>query len=794
MSQRLSLLSLYLSFLSLGQFGVYASVVVVIGGGDPPDLSPKINVSESPPFVVANHGISHDFELRRSSFIAVTGEDSNSTGYFWEVELLSGPEGMTITDDGILSWIPDSSLVNESISFSFRVNLTGEEIEPLNQTFTYDLQVLESFPELLSKAESIILRGSRTGGGRLTIPDFFSIEGYEYDYVIDNVIEWSLSNAPPGFSIGADGSFHHWRSNRVKGRVVVDLIVKGELPTPSGWVGKEIALKVILLPQGPFLWRNPQGIKYAYPRPYGHLGFSLSSVVGGYFAAGEPGILYDAPGKVRLYHQIDETNWNESAGLTADVEDDSIQALGVSVALSKLAESSDFVLAAGAPESAFNMGKVVTWSSDDSGLNWSLDEIIESPVDEVDGYFGGWVDLEGATLIASIDGDHNSSGALAIYSRGDEGWSLGQILRPDQLDENDYFSYPCAIDGAWIASAANEDDDGGLNAGAVYLYELEAGAYVLRQKLISPTPSEGALFGERLLLDGQWLFVSAFRENSLSGAVYVFREDAGSWSYFQKLEAPFVTMGSRFGTALSVNGNKLVVSAPGTDVFGAYPEIPTWIGLTSYGFNGQQWEWENEYTNSFRSTSGQGWSLAQISESQTVVAYPSYDGFDGEVFLFQWLEDVPQNNADLFESWQQSQLSLELPPEAILGGGDLNHNGIPNLIEWAMGANPEARLSSSFHPNLKLARMQTGWLELEFPELVRGFELSPQILYSYNLVDWLPVEKVRWLNPDNRNVFQIDAQTDEEIIQDDVSGYIQIVRFPWSSEAPAFFKLSLGRE
>jgi hypothetical protein len=412
-----------------------------------------------------------------------------------------------------------------------------------------------------------------------------------------------------------------------------------------------------------------------------------------------------------------------------------------------------------------------------------LETIIESPLSGPDQYFGAWVDLEGETLIASIEGDQDFSGALAIYTRSDGGWSLTQTLRPANLDEGDFFSYPCAIDGNWIAAAANEDDEAALDAGAVYLYELVAGTYVYRQKLRSPFPVASALFGERLLLSGEWLFVSAFRENESAGAVYVFRNEGGAWTYFQKLDAPFAEAGSRFGTALSRCENTLVVTALGAELFGPVPETPVWSGITRYGFDGQRWVWENQRASDSSFWSKQGWALNQISETQTVSTSPAQDSFDGELYLIQWADDTIENNTDLFQAWQDSQILAGLHSEMVHPDEDLNSNGIPNLIEWSMGLEPTDQQAGASLSKLKVRRSGAGWVELEFPELVRGFDLSPRIEYSNDLLNWDPVPHVQWISPERPDEIELGESASAHSTQP--------VRFPWAIEEASFFRLKV---
>ena len=113
-----------------------------------------------------------------------------------------------------------------------------------------------------------------------------------------------------------------------------------------------------------------------------------------------------------------------------------------------------------------------------------------------------------------------------------------------------------------MALGADLDDDRGDDAGAVYMFERDGGAWVQRQKL---TASDGDMqdgFGTAVALDGTTLVVGAPSAGApAAGAAYVFtlrrrhleRADAAGRPVADDL----------FGRAVAVRGERLGVGAPG---------------------------------------------------------------------------------------------------------------------------------------------------------------------------------------------------------------------------------------
>jgi hypothetical protein len=116
--------------------------------------------------------------------------------------------------------------------------------------------------------------------------------------------------------------------------------------------------------------------------------------------------------------------------------------------------------------------------------------------------------------------------------------------------------------------------------GAVSVFVPSADGWIQSQYLTSPAPDIDDEFGHRVALDGELLVIGAPGEDSApngltadpnddsmtdAGAVFVLRRENGAFVPEGLLKAPNGDAGDRFGNAVALSGDTLVVSAPGED-------------------------------------------------------------------------------------------------------------------------------------------------------------------------------------------------------------------------------------
>lgn len=737
-----------------------AASTVVIG-----PVIPGAGVSAAPPasFVIAAKGIRHSFNpLYSRGGLTIIGPAPVTYQYVSELE--NGPHGMTVSQNGVLDWTPALAEIGTTESFTvrFRVSENGSEI--FAATRTYSMKVTADLPQMLEPA--LQTRHEQVPQGWSSIS--FSEAGVTDE--TRKLFNWSLIGAPSGVTIDNSGGIH-WPDDRGYAREEPYVFkVRIDYATPNGSVFDEVTYSRRVLPRPATNDYSELRIATTAPQSGGMLGFSTAAG-DGWIAAGEP---FPAPGAInagRVHLWKKSTTGDSYAPVAALQPAGAINGLafGASVSISQKTPSHPTRLAIGAPgalgqtvpgEIQNAVGVVLIYACDAAG-NWNQEARLDPPVPiQASLYFGGWVSILGDTLIVSIEGERTAgaqTGALAVFQHNGTSWVFSQLLQVPIPTAGDFFSYPADLSGEWIAAAANEDDDHGNNTGAVHLFQKQGSQYVHRQELHAPVPEAGALFGERLIIEGSWLFISSFRESGNRGAVQVFKLSGGTWSYHQTLSSPFAGPGSAFGVGLAHSEDLLTVSAPG-HLMGD-PSINgltyQWRGITQFRLEDDAWKWLRHVAESPDSSIREntwGYSLAQLTPSLTVASTPDmqlYNSsqplpFAGRLFIHRW----PALFADPFTS-----ALAALPPvngAPATATGDANQNGVPNLIDWLIGQDPgaglsfwDARVPLGKKPFVRIDPSSQG-LRFMVPKLRAGLRHRMGIEISHDLIQWQVVPNARW--------------------------------------------------
>ena len=150
---------------------------------------------------------------------------------------------------------------------------------------------------------------------------------------------------------------------------------------------------------------------------------------------------------------------------------------------------------------------------------------------------------------------------MYVY-RTRDGSRLRTIAHP-QPQAGSHFGSSLALDGDLLVVGAPADDVNGVqDAGAAYVFDLRSGA--LLSTLTKPGPLAGDNFGSSVALSGNTVVVGAPGDDtgaSDAGAAFVFAARTGS--LIQRLPNPTPTASESFGASLAVEGDTLVVGAPG---------------------------------------------------------------------------------------------------------------------------------------------------------------------------------------------------------------------------------------
>ncbi len=214
-----------------------------------------------------------------------------------------------------------------------------------------------------------------------------------------------------------------------------------------------------------------------------------------------------------------------------------------------------------------------------SGTTWSQQAKLLALDGAVGDFLGQSVDLWGdyAVVGAPLDddampGDPNAqSGAAYVFLRVGTLWVQQQKVLPADLAVNDLFGAAVTIHGGRLAVGAPQDQDLGVDTGAVYVFARFGTTWMEEAKLV---PADGAAndqFGGAVSLHDRTLAAGAIGADQAApgaGAAYVYRRTGFNWNQEDKVVDLAPATGDRFGGAVGVFEDRLVVGAPLNDAAG----------------------------------------------------------------------------------------------------------------------------------------------------------------------------------------------------------------------------------
>jgi len=153
---------------------------------------------------------------------------------------------------------------------------------------------------------------------------------------------------------------------------------------------------------------------------------------------------------------------------------------------------------------------------------------------------------------------------------------LGRILPRTLAGENAPqagagFGSGVAVSGNTLVVGAPHQTGPGLNAGRVMVYDRNAGVgtpWGQVAELVSKDLAAGDRFGQAVAIDGDFIVVGAPQADpglSNAGALYVFHRsssDGNNWSQVARLVAPGAGAGDALGSALAIQGFTILSGAP----------------------------------------------------------------------------------------------------------------------------------------------------------------------------------------------------------------------------------------
>ena len=238
-------------------------------------------------------------------------------------------------------------------------------------------------------------------------------------------------------------------------------------------------------------------------------------------------------------------------------------AFGTSVAIS------DKIAVIGATR-ADGSGKVYIFTPNAKKL-WEQQTKFAGHDSEEGDRFGGVVELRGNRLIVGAPNHSaggSSSGAAYIFEHAEAAWQQQSKLSDSETASEDQFGYAVAIGENYAIVGARQDDDGGSNAGAAYIFSRRRIDWTRQAKLIANDIAPGDLFGYSVAISGDTALIGAYGNDDLApdaGAAYIFVRSGISWIQQAKLTSSDAQQFDHFGASVAIDGDTALIGAFGKD-------------------------------------------------------------------------------------------------------------------------------------------------------------------------------------------------------------------------------------
>ena len=201
---------------------------------------------------------------------------------------------------------------------------------------------------------------------------------------------------------------------------------------------------------------------------------------------------------------------------------------------------------------------------------WRLQRKLFAPDGAGNDRFGDSAAVNGdiAVIGAPSDDDHGTnSGSVYVFGRnvgGNGNWGQIQKIAPSDTKLGDWFGHSVGIWSNRMIIGAPHHSAFGAGEGTAYVYE----SGILKTKFNGFLAGPKDAFGWSVSIDGDFAVVGApfhdFVGQTDSGISIVFRRDpaSGDWTEFSTLGHTDPRPGDRFGTSVTIRGQRVLVGAP----------------------------------------------------------------------------------------------------------------------------------------------------------------------------------------------------------------------------------------
>ncbi len=197
-----------------------------------------------------------------------------------------------------------------------------------------------------------------------------------------------------------------------------------------------------------------------------------------------------------------------------------------------------------------------------SGSTWSRQQGIWGSDQSVGDGYGNTVDIDGDTVVVGASFKNSITGSAYVYTRSGTTWTQQTILTPaETLATNSYFGHDVAIDGNTILVSSIGQEAGGYVRGAVYVFKDQTGSWAQEAKLTASNAADFDSFGESVDISGNDAIIGSSTKNSYRGSAYIFNRSGTTWTEKTILVPSDVAANDYFGFAVAIENDAALITS-----------------------------------------------------------------------------------------------------------------------------------------------------------------------------------------------------------------------------------------
>ncbi|MDD9941194.1 MAG: PKD domain-containing protein [Myxococcales bacterium] len=312
--------------------------------------------------------------------------------------------------------------------------------------------------------------------------------------------------------------------------------------------------------------------------------------------------------------------------LTQEISQDEVAGLGPVFGGLDLC-GNRMAIGAGTEPNEFGIRTGAAYTYDLTDGLWVQTQRIE-PTSMEEDRFGQSVAIRGDWLAVGAPYDGLStrphiSGAVQTYFNGSGQWFEEQRFTPTAGGSNTRFGLDVEIDGDTLAVAV----PGYIREAKVRFYERVGGQWVFDQEIGPPEPYNYQITAIDLVDDVMIMSSRKDPSPTVAFVINVFRRTNGTWVYEQTLEAPEPSAEDSFFRA-ALSGTRLVVGAPEYDVGSSRSVGVAYV----YEYAGGQWDLAERIASPYTGWNVRFGGAVEIAEDRVIVGAPGLD----VVYVYDW--------------------------------------------------------------------------------------------------------------------------------------------------------------